>query len=824
MTFFLTESKRDDQLLPYVNLLREKGIKTNVSQLKQFLLRKFVNEGLFRNLSLHSNFYLVGVAKYYFNGDLTRNKILNVFDDSQTDEFIPEICERLNACILILRNAYIDSVGTEFEQPEDFGNLKLNALLRKYNKKIDTVLGIVTTKKIKSKEEEVIDDDVNVGNGYTFDILYSYADATKYKKYTEPGAWCITYGQHHYNDYIRKLGIHYVIIKQNGFENIPRRVGANWTKAKPQDEYGNSLIALLQSNKTGEPVFITSRWNHGASQDNTYPCEADHAYTKEEFFKVTGMNDDDLKRIQKIWLKHREVVKKEGSSEASVTKKNNQLALRYLKYGQMRLNGGESLDNVFPDASKKYLFGNYNDLKKTILGLAIPIEIDENTTKYAKILYVKGKLQFDSFNLENDQYLNRLFNSSTNKNDFINYHYNDLIIINYDKKYKMYYDIKRNCFVNVDGITKFKYTSWCGPSTYNANSCVFYEVAMSQNQRALIDYNTNKPLRLPNGEFWYEYMGSAKSRYWSSGNEVKVHEVYQQDKAIVITYDSASHETFYYDVTTRRFFNPLSDVDKEYRVHLLSGWSTTPSDLYVLVYSSANNYEGFRRIYKDGKPLEFDGEVNFKTIQFLGDNSFVSLKLLSNERKLYDFETKENIIPIDFTGAVVDYEDATVISNLNSVPEEFKNLVWIGLPNFHYTSSCLYDLKNKHFYLNPITGGYIFSTYSSVNYHNTLEVYERVRIGGLDRIIPNNRIKLNLADVVAYTKEHYSEAGSIPQSEWEEFMEWTKRHPEKVNSEIKNFIEYKMAENNNIEYKMAENKLTKNDMLFIINEAIKRIK
>ena len=128
MTLFLTESKRDDMLLPYVNILRGKGINTNVSQLKQFLLRKFVNEGLMRNLSLHSNFYLVGVARYYFNGDLTSNKVLNVFDETITDEFIPEICERLNACILVLRNAYVDSVGTEFEQPEDFGTLKLNAL------------------------------------------------------------------------------------------------------------------------------------------------------------------------------------------------------------------------------------------------------------------------------------------------------------------------------------------------------------------------------------------------------------------------------------------------------------------------------------------------------------------------------------------------------------------------------------------------------------------------------------------------------------------------------------------------------------------------
>ena len=130
MKLLLNESRRDDYLLPYVNLLREKGINTNVSQLKQFLLRKFTNEAYIRNLSLDSNFYLVGVARYYFNGDLTKNKILNVFDENQTDVFHEDICTALNACILVLRNAYIDSIGTQFEQPEDFGELSLPKLLK----------------------------------------------------------------------------------------------------------------------------------------------------------------------------------------------------------------------------------------------------------------------------------------------------------------------------------------------------------------------------------------------------------------------------------------------------------------------------------------------------------------------------------------------------------------------------------------------------------------------------------------------------------------------------------------------------------------------
>ena len=344
----LNESRRDDMLLPYVNLLRERGINTNVSQLKQFLLKKFVNEGLMRNLSLGSNFYLAGVARYYFNGDLTTNKVLNVFDENQVDEFKQDVCERLNACILVLRNAHIDSVGTSFEQPEDFGELKIMALLRKYGAKINQVLGVVPNKKKEvAKKEVVLDENPSVGNGYTFDILYSYEEARKYKKFTEPGAWCITYGEQHYNGYVRNRGIHYVIFRQDGFENIPRKVGKNFTKNKPHDEYGNSLIALLQSNRNGEPDYITSRWNHGSHRDGTQGTEADHAYTKEEFCNITGVSDADLQRIFKIWQEKREVQKKENAGNGALTKKKTLNALRYVKYGQMRMNGGEDVQKVF---------------------------------------------------------------------------------------------------------------------------------------------------------------------------------------------------------------------------------------------------------------------------------------------------------------------------------------------------------------------------------------------------------------------------------------------------------------------------------------------
>lgn len=197
----------------------------SLSQFKQLLLTKFVNEANIRSLSLSSNYYLSGVAKYYFQGKLTTNKVPNVFDQRRPDVWNREVCERLNALILILRNSYIDTVGTTFEQPEDFGNLTLEKLLRKYNKVINKALGI--NQPVVQQPTVQLDRTNTVGNGYTYEILHSYDDARKYNKATEPGAWCITYGQHHYDAYIRKLNIHYVIFAKNGYEKIPRKKGEN---------------------------------------------------------------------------------------------------------------------------------------------------------------------------------------------------------------------------------------------------------------------------------------------------------------------------------------------------------------------------------------------------------------------------------------------------------------------------------------------------------------------------------------------------------------------------------------------------------------------
>jgi hypothetical protein len=335
----LNEGSRDNLLEPYLNLLNSRGIECDLSQLKRALLAKFVNEANIRSLSLDSNYYLAGVARYYFEGELTVNKNVNMLFPQIKDVFIDEVCQRVSGLISFFRNAYIDSVGTEFVQPENFGELSLKAILRKYKKDIDKELGIESPAKKKEPKPDTLDRSESVGNGYTFEILYHYEDARKYRPYTEPGAWCITYGEQHYNRYVKKLGIHYVIFKKNGFENIPRRKGVNFTPEKPQDEYGSSLIAVLQKNSSWEPSYITSRWNHGSAEDNSF-CEADHAFTTEDFIRVTGVSQEDLQRIFNIWKRDREVTDKQISVNRKELNRKRLNTLRIFKYAQMRINGG----------------------------------------------------------------------------------------------------------------------------------------------------------------------------------------------------------------------------------------------------------------------------------------------------------------------------------------------------------------------------------------------------------------------------------------------------------------------------------------------------
>ena len=631
----LNESGRDDLLLPFLEILKSRGIDCKLGVLKRYLLKHFVEDGDFRNLSLGSNFYLAGVARYYFNGDLTQNKDLAVFDETNQTKDIwnEDICKRLNALILILRNSVVDSIGETFEQPEDFGDLPIAKLLRKYGAKINKELGIVPTKKEKV---DTLDRSENVGNGYTFDIIYSQDDATKYYKPTQPGAWCITYAKQHYNYYKNHLGIHYVIFKKNGWENVPRQKGPDWTPRKPQDEYGCSLIALLQSNSNGEPVYITSRWNHGWESGTA--CEADHAFTKEEFFAKTGVNDADLQRIFTIWQKDKSArAPRDGQNAKKLYN------LRDLKYRQMRINGGENPDSVMVTVpremtDKEKIQVYIENHKSTIVGNGKPNKsiidyfIEIEGVKY-HVLVDKGRILFESLVSSEDymgrsywrptyDYTDRMNSDNTRKASDCKWLHNMIVIRLEGAKYKLY-DIRRHQFLDVGGVTTFKYID--NTRDWQSEDAVFYELKLTNRQIALVDINTNTPLKLPNGQYWFEELKyPGKPTYW--GREVRPGFVNSNATYLTIIYDSSAKEMFFYNMSTRRFENlDLSNFISTDSISVKSAGLNDPTIMRLF----NDGYTDFKRqgfIFKDGKKMAFGNIEEFGRIRTEGGDVFLTLR------------------------------------------------------------------------------------------------------------------------------------------------------------------------------------------------------
>lgn len=652
----INEGSRDNLLQPYVEWVNERGGNTNVSQLKQILLNKFVSEAHIRNLSLSSNYYLVGVARYYFNGDLTVGKKINILN-GQPDTFNTEVCDRLNALIMVLRNAFIDSIGTQFEQPEDFGTMSLAKLLRKYNKAINKEMGIDDT---KEKEKEELDRNNAVGNGYTYEILYSYQQARKYNKATEPGAWCITYGEHHFDYYVRTHGIHYVVFAKDGYENVPRKKGPNWTRWKPQDEYGNSLICLLQYNNNGEPCYITSRWNHGADIDDSR-CEADHAYTKEEFMNIVGITDADLQRIFKIWKEDRPKKNASGLSrkEANAEKL---FALRTFKYAQMRINGGNKdtafeehefkqnipLTNVTRIKEMNKTFGDLlhagenekaAQVKKQGLKLVANSIIACTVTINGKRWYFlmdKNQILFDTICQEEADYdniRNHCSSPEADVNDWRNLSVglNNILVWETKTGYLLYNYVKHN-FVTVDGVKKFKYVE-----RLRYEDSPFYVLRQSGRQAALIDRNTNEPLVLPNGSSWMESVAFQGQRWHNGGATPE--QITPNTPAIECVYDSSSGEKYIFDMATRSFLNFPPN--------------TNPVLRFFEHYGDTDGYYGIEldnrkmRLYKNGQPTEVCGISEFATMRVLDGKYMFFRKEFSAPGVFYNIETQK-VIPYPY--------------------------------------------------------------------------------------------------------------------------------------------------------------------------------
>lgn len=697
----LNESKRDDLLLPYLNILKQKGINASLGQLKSFMLRKLTEEGGMRNLSLGSNFYLAGAIRYYFNGDLTLNKDLSVFKDDPTakDTWNSEVCSRLNVLINILRDAYIDTIGEKFEQPEDFGTLSIARLLRKYNKKINAVLN-------NEEEPEVVETEVNrnFGNGYSYEIIYSYQEARKYYGPTYPGSWCITYAENHYNHYIRNLGIHYVILRKDGWENVKREKGPNWSYRKPQDEFGCSLIALLQSNTTGEPVYITSRWNHGHGSDDSY-CEADHAFTKDELMQITGITDDDLQRIFKEWKKN------SGAQSLSrgEMKKEQLKVVRQLKYAQMKMNGGD-FSSVKDVINVLYNFSTPDEeakLNKHLLWCST--SVGGGALNY--FLMDKGRIVFDT--LTNKQCQVGYSGMGDNNNIYIDGYisrnmrsYNNLLLLQYPT-FIYLYDTRRRQIIEIGGIKKFKAI----PKTYNGEPNSFYEIMASTTERVLMFMSNNTPLKLPNGEYWYNNIKSSSLGTYGDTmcrSNLGPRKFYLNDGGMLeILYDESSGERFFFDVSKKRFLETPPELNGE-KLTLFNEFNYkdyiafTKSRSVNIDFGWSQNKELF--LLKNGEIIDIDGYQSFKKLKLFG-NGIVEYVPYTEETKnmpyyglhgrLFNLETKAPIINPE-THQVIDLRE------MHGYGKGRLSFIYEGNNRNTSTKCFIYDTQNYEFLKNPI--------------------------------------------------------------------------------------------------------------------------
>ena len=688
----INESKRDDLLLPYLEQLKERGINATLGQLKTFMLRKLTEEGGLRNLSLSSNFYLAGATRYYFNGDLTLNKDLSVFKDDPTekDTWNTEVCDKLNALIKILRNAYIDTVGQSFEQPEDFGTLSLPKLLRKYNKKITVELN---GKQTESTEEAKVN--YSFGNDYTFDIIYSYEDARKYNKATCPDAWCITYGEHHYNNYIKRLNIHYVILRKNGWENVPRQKGPEWTSRKPQDEYGCSLIALLQSNTNGEPVYITSRWNHGSYSDDSR-CEADYAFTKEELFAKTGMTDADLQYIFNIWYKNDKTRKRDNSE----VKKEQLEVLRHLKYTQMRINGGDL--NVNDNFKVIYrLSGKGDDMPLKINKELLWCETSVGGSANYTFLMDNGKIIFETLNNKNVEVGYKGFKTYMSRGMD---GYNNLLLLQYPT-HILLYDTRRHSFIDIDGIKKFK------AIPISSSSALYYEVCLSKVESALLSYSNNMPLKLPNGSSWFNAMKSNSFAGFGRTNcksnfEPRVVGL-KEGGLIEFLYDASSNERFLYDINHKKFIQ-IPQINGM-KLTILEDFNV---DGFLAFNQSISSEYDFQRwspyrnrivLFKGNEQFSINGANLFKKLKSYGNGIIGYCPYSEYNNGLPAWQLPESLYDLYNNKDLKNPLTGEPFENVKSI-EDTGRLMFISTEegSIHNKGHFIYDKKQRSFIKNPI--------------------------------------------------------------------------------------------------------------------------
>lgn len=683
----LKEGSRDNQLLPYLQLIQKKDPQATMSQLKNFLMKKFVTEANIHSLSLGSNFYLSGVAKYYFNGDLTSNKRLNIFYPKITDKFIPEVCQRLDEIILYLRNSYIDTTGTKWEQPEDFGELTIAKLFKKYG-------GIIDKQQQKNKKYTTSNEDGlknysdKISKDYTYDIMYNQQDCKKYNQATSPGAWCITYGKQHYDAYTKRNKSHFIIFKKNGYESIPRKMGHGF----PLDEYGVSLLAVQQSNIDGKFICCTTRWNHGGHGGASKIDNADNAVSYEKLKKITGLDDSKFSEIFQQWQEQNKLTNK----SAEKFKEKNTLTdiIRKFKYAQIMVQNGSNINQLKENGLiDQILYFNVDEntlpldkvkINKCILCVRTTVNDTSKWTIVDRGVFLPDIILGDSCYLGTHNYN---FNNLPPKIS------DNLIIFKDDIKGNILYSTKIHNIITFNGNKYFSYAK-CSTSE---NYSFFYD---THKQISLLNNNTLKTVTTPNNECVFEEI-----------IDITYCGVFE------ITYDSSAKQIYYFNTKTNNFIDKIEGL--EYKV---STYNKIVEQQNILTLEEFIPSTEWRYLYKtslfDITKNDFirnnDGDVlTFKDFRYIAPYGYCSFKSdTNNGRNIYNIINKKYLTYPD--GEIIVCENTNYINKFFNGEDKYD---MISIQIKYMEKYCFYDLNTNKFYINE-DGGIFFKEYGSGKVYN----------------------------------------------------------------------------------------------------------
>lgn len=571
----LVEGTRDKVFQKYVDLLAQRGVETTASQLKDYMRKKLTTEAGITALSLPSSYFLSGVTKLYFNGDLTTNKRLSVLYPKLNikDKFDFIKCKKLNKIIISLRDLFIDSEGQKWEIPEDFGELSLDQIIKKYNK----FLKGETFGDEKGIVEKKFDN--TVGN-YTFDILYDHSMAEKYGQYTIPYQWCITQSgnDYYFNKYQKENNTHFVVFKINGFDKVPQVVDE---KTYPRDKYGTSLLAVQLKNNDGSFFCCTTRWNHGSfsSQLGAAPNipNADFAVSWEEFQKITGCTEGKLKEIQKEWDEKRR------KTNNTVKVKEDLIGLRKLKYASICINNGQN--PVAPGHEMFSELTNVNGIKynneKWNKGIKMA-SIKDGYNKYSALLD-NGKLKISTFN-KNDfgtgastifDSLYRFTDYKKEKRDEYEDILSNFIFIPYssreNNKFKLY-NIKQHSIVSIAGKTLFD-------NVYGLLDYKYMFIKLGTKQYSIFNLETNKVLKADDGTEVFEcVLCHSGSTYYT---QIKDKYDIKRENLFLVG-DSANHKCYIFELITKKIITPPTMNDGRILVPATSS-ILNPNSSFIVV-------------------------------------------------------------------------------------------------------------------------------------------------------------------------------------------------------------------------------------------------